>query len=122
MKWVSTTIKKVWMDEILAGRKCIEYKDRSEYWKKRLEDLAYNVGTHTGHGINFLCGRKSYKFRIDRIEMKCGAMIIDNKPSNSWYEIHIGLQFRQDELSQNNRAINAAPPMGARHDDATKAN
>lgn len=30
------TLFKKWFDEILAGTKKIEYRDKKEYWKKRL--------------------------------------------------------------------------------------
>ena len=39
MKRVTTTILRHWLDEIVAGRKTVEYRDVKPYWTKRLEGI-----------------------------------------------------------------------------------
>ena len=56
---LSTTIKKVFMDRILSGEKKVEYKENTRYWQDRIKGDATV--------INFLCGQKFYKYKINRI-------------------------------------------------------
>ena len=56
---MSTTIKRVYMDQILSGEKKVEYKENTPYWQDRIKGGASI--------INFLCGQKFYKYRIVRI-------------------------------------------------------
>lgn len=69
-KWISTTIKKKYMDKILEGKKTIEYKKASEYWEKRLNKYReYGREDYSDVGINFLCGQKSYKFEVKNVSL-----------------------------------------------------
>ncbi len=89
MNWISTTIKKKYMDKILSGKKTSEYKKATDFWEKRLSKY---VGTHDGDlGINFLCGQESYKFRVRQVARGSDFEIdIDGEPVWEWYEIHLG--------------------------------
>lgn len=60
MKWISTTIKKIYYEKIKDGSKRREYKEYSEYWKKRIEPLIL-IQNQEDIGINFLCGRENHK-------------------------------------------------------------
>jgi hypothetical protein len=40
MDKITTTIKREWLREIVAGRKRIEYREVKPYWTKRLECVA----------------------------------------------------------------------------------
>jgi hypothetical protein len=60
LKWISTTIKKIYYEKIKDGSKRREYKEYSEYWKKRIEPLIL-IQNNEDIGINFLCGRDNHK-------------------------------------------------------------
>jgi len=92
MKWISTTIKRKWMDKILSGEKRVEFKGMTDFWKTRLLPLC-------GRGdvaINFLCGRESYKYNVLVVEgffddLDDGAYKdIDGVRYNEWFEITLG--------------------------------
>lgn len=88
---LSTTIKKVWMDKILSGEKKVEYKGATDYWKKRI--CWPNCPTE----INFLCGQKSYRYKIPRIVQCVDALHpkdIDGVLFSEWYEIELGERVR----------------------------
>ena len=89
MKWISTTIKKKWMDKILSREKRVEYKQHSDFWKKRLDPL---LRCYDKICINFLCGQISYKFEVIYIEYinVHWGMDIDGKTHNEYYAIYIG--------------------------------
>jgi len=101
MKYISTTIKRTWMNLILEGSKTIEYKVASDYWKKRLEKyVTHRIDrrkdtVNAEHrvkelGINFLCGRECYKYRVDYVKhVTGGRMEIDGTDATEWYEIHL---------------------------------
>jgi len=90
MKWISTTIKRKWMDKILSGEKTSELKIRSEHWNKRLTCSTYDTGKL---GINFLCGRVAYKYHVKMIQLHVlpdTTKSIDGVVVKEWYEIHLG--------------------------------
>ena len=89
-KWVSTTIKRKWMDKILSGEKTIEYKGATEFWNTRLNKLLY-CGEEIS--INFLCGRVSYKFKVIRIFYYDNDRVIDGVLHKGFFEIHLGEQI-----------------------------
>ncbi len=91
--WISTTIKKTYMDKILDGTKKYEYKGASEYWIKRISKfMDFTMGEL---GINFLCGQKSYKFIVADITKWSGTMPrdIDGTEYKSYYQIQLGDQI-----------------------------
>ena len=94
MKWISTTIKKKWLEKILSGEKTVERKVANEFWTKRLEKFV--DGTFQDDiGINFLCGCESYKFKVININ-KCywrDGFDIDGVITQEWYEIRLGEQL-----------------------------
>lgn len=54
------------MDQILAGTKTVEYKACNDYWTKRLTREMLKGGTLK---INFLCGRRAYKYIVTKVEV-----------------------------------------------------
>lgn len=91
MKCISTTIKRTWMDKILSGEKKIEYKDNTEYWRKRLSNID-DIDIESGVEINFLCGQVAYRYKVIDIALIIHKepMDIDGVKTNTWYEIHLG--------------------------------
>ena len=99
MKWLSTTIKKEYMMLILAGVKRSEFKGNSEYWNKRItnlkDNLKYNRSSPPNYewfdakdvSINFLCGRKSYKYEVFAILRHHTPMEIDGVYYPRFWEI-----------------------------------
>jgi len=89
MKKITTTIKKEYLDKILSGEKTIEYKGNTEFWSTRLDKLMLIQDKVI---INFICGRKSYKFEVWRIERQedFNGFIINNKSYNSYFKIYLG--------------------------------
>ena len=88
--WISTTIKKVYMDQILKGIKKAEFKGATDFWKKRLDKYKnFEDGTL---GINFLCGQNSYKFFVKDIYKWHGTrpLDIDGKEFHIYYQILLG--------------------------------
>lgn len=94
MKCISTTIKKVHMDAILSGLKTIEYKGSKAFWRLRLKPLMFCDFDEDIY-INFLCGRKSYKFEVIDIRYveSWKRMKIDENLFCFWFEIHLGGQI-----------------------------
>ena len=94
--WISTTIKKKYMELILSGKKTTEYKENTEYWNKRLNKIKNKKNI----AINFLCGRINYKFEVILIEAffdysNDGCFIdIDGKKVYEWWEIRLGKRIK----------------------------
>ena len=94
MKWISTTIKRKHLDKILSEEKTIEFKGATPFWMKRLDKLMLYDGDIA---INFLCGRESYKFRVEKILYCVGRRVIDGILHDEFYEIHLGEQITKEE-------------------------
>lgn len=103
VKKISTTIKKVYMDQILAGTKKIEYKGNTEFWNKRLikftesknlvdnkvncHILSYKVPNVV---ITFLCGSQPYKYKVEKISYVPERKHIDGIIYDVHWQIHLG--------------------------------
>jgi hypothetical protein len=66
MKTLLLQIKKVYLDQIEAGTKTIDYRDCTEYWIDRLIDEVLNPDTENESyvfkkfdQVMFLCGKKT---------------------------------------------------------------
>ena len=96
--WISTTIKRMYMDKILSGEKTVEYKSLIPYWDRRVGKFLHKALFANSNpptlpkGINFLCGRKSYKFKITmiRIEATSPDIPTDVVSTGGCYAIHLG--------------------------------
>ncbi len=94
--WISTTIKKKYMELILSGKKTTEYKENTEFWNKRLNKIMNKRNI----AINFLCGRINYKFEVKIIipyfdYSNDGCFIdIDEKKVYEWWEIRLGKRIK----------------------------
>lgn len=91
MTWINTTIKREYIDQILAGTKKIEYKVASPFWEKRLSVFVGPV-PEKPEGIIFLCGREVFRFKVEGVR-RCGsrnAQLIVDTWTNEWFEIRIG--------------------------------
>lgn len=100
MDWISTTIKKVYMDKILSGEKRIEFKGYTPYWKERLDPFVGRTRIMQykgldGLGINFLCGRLSYKYQVIGVYRHRLKEPIDiaGKKFKKYYTIHLGVRI-----------------------------
>ncbi len=81
---ICTTIRKVYLDEIAAGRKKIEYRADKEFWHKKIEGKRHGA-------IIFLCGRRTAAFTIARIErIQTPVEIINVIGTPLCYAIHLG--------------------------------
>jgi hypothetical protein len=90
MRFISTTIKRKWLDKILSGEKKSELKVCSRFWMRRLTCGEYAPGEM---GINFLCGREAVKYNVTMVQLWAipgKTMNIDGKVYTNWYEIHLG--------------------------------
>lgn len=97
MRWVSTTIKRKYLEKILSGEKKIERKVASEYWNKRLNKVLKVTprekrGEIEDIGLSLLCGRECHKFEVTHLFKKHsdGWTMIDGIATHDWWEIHIG--------------------------------
>ena len=88
MYWISTTIKKKYMEKILNGEKTMECKGATPFWEKRLDKLMMAGSV----GINFLCGNKPYKFQVTGITKtrNKNGRLIDGVMYYVYYKIDIG--------------------------------
>ena len=59
---IATTIKKIYLDQIEAGLKVVEYRACSDFWKKRIN------GKHHGT-IMFISGHRIRAFEVVKIEI-----------------------------------------------------
>ncbi len=93
MKWVSTTIKKKYFLQIKNGTKDREYKEYSEYWRKRLEPL---MEYHGEIGGNFLCGREHHKRKILYIQHVnvTWTYDVDGKELSELFIIYLGEEIK----------------------------
>lgn len=60
--WISTTIKKKWLDKILDGTKTSEYRKATPFWMNRFLHISITMPQKVG--LNLLCGRLAYKFDV----------------------------------------------------------
>ena len=88
--WISTTIKKKWMVLILGGDKDCELKGNTEWWCGRLEKAKGLLGSGKKVGINFLCGRDSYKYEVGKITFHARPLKIDEQVYQTYYKIWLG--------------------------------
>ena len=87
MRYLSTTIKRNYFEQILRGEKVYEYKAATPFWTKRI--------TKRPEAICFLCGRESAKFNITSIELiERDASLSSLIPTKQVYKIGIGEQIR----------------------------
>jgi len=86
-KWITTTIKCVYLDKIISGEKTHEFKGKTKFWKTRLDKLLDYDGPI---GINLLCGQEAVKFDVPRIIWWDKEGKIDGKTYDSYYAIEIG--------------------------------
>lgn len=66
------TIYKKWFDEILSGRKKVEFRDRTPYWNNRLAGRYYDE-------IHFRNG-----YTLDRPFMRVECVLIDVFDEKRW--------------------------------------
>lgn len=109
MKWLSTTIKKKYMCQILSGEKTSEFKGMTRHWTRRIynlmESLTYDRDSppeyemYKAHdiGINFLCGMKSYKFEVTEIIHHQTPKKIDGVKYKTYWEIKLGERLLLEE-------------------------
>lgn len=94
MRWISTTIKRKWLDKILSGEKTIERKVASEYWEPRISKARHELACGHEVGLNLLCYRDCHKFKVLKIERQIlptgQRRDIDGVMTQIWFEIHIG--------------------------------
>lgn len=90
MRNITTTIKKVYMDKILSGEKTSEYKTNSEFWNKRLTKFVGQCFDEDPVIITFLCGRKSYKYRVLNVMCVPLPKEIDGVVSDCYWDIRLG--------------------------------
>jgi hypothetical protein len=88
MKFLTTTIKRCYMDLILSGKKTIEYKGYIDHWKKRIDKILKDPGYPADYGINFLCGQIAYKYKITKIVLVDSPKEIAGTTYPKHYEIH----------------------------------
>ena len=69
MNTVHLVLKHKWFDSIASGKKNVEYRDDTEFWRKRTTDKEYVV-FHRGYSNTIMC------FKIRRIERALGEMQI----------------------------------------------
>ncbi len=98
MKWISTTIKKIYLDKILTGEKRIERKVGNEFWEPRLTKALHELACGREVGLNLLCSQKNHKFKVKEIEkivLPTGMRKeIDGVKTQIWFEIHIGDEIK----------------------------
>lgn len=94
MEWISTTIKKIYLDQIEAGDKKFEFKGDTEHWRKRLNRYVNKELKNVG--ISFLCGRICKKYRVKGVNLLSNknGMDIDGAIYYSYYAIHLGEKIR----------------------------
>lgn len=94
MDWITTTIKRKWMDLILNEEKHTELKEAKNFWDKRLEK---HLGEHHGDlGINFLCGQEHYKYEVRCVYKVIGhPNNIDGNVVDVWYGIKLGERIKE---------------------------
>ncbi len=112
MRWISTTIKRKYMDKILAGDKKIEYKRGSNYWRKRILPLMHRKDELDEDedpddleplGITFVCGQDVYKFELKgmmHVTADCDVKEIDGETVQEYFALRIGKR-----IEDNNEAI-----------------
>jgi hypothetical protein len=49
---ITTTIRREWLSEIIAGTKKIEYREIKPYWTKRIKDIVVPVELRLINGMN----------------------------------------------------------------------
>ena len=78
------------MDLILLNSKDTELKGDTPFWRKRLLKATKKYNEGEDIEISFLCGRKSYRFRVEGILHRHYGRWIDDVLYESHWEIKIG--------------------------------
>ena len=98
MYWIPTTIKRKYLDKILAGKKTIEQKVDSDHWRPRMERAAHELANDRAVGTCFLCGRQVVKYKVNAVSrgiVDTGKRIqIDEVLTQIWWDIHLGDQIQ----------------------------
>ena len=101
-KYISTTIKKEWLDKILDGTKTVEYKGDTPFWCRRIVPIKY-LTAFGKLGINFPAGwpgyEKCYKFEVPEIEYIKGRRVIDGQTFEACFAIHLGRRIVPPDAS-----------------------
>lgn len=81
-KSLHLTIRRRWFDDIISGKKCIEFRDVKSYWTKRIEGREYDeIHFRNGYGkdapfmrveyqgwrFSTLAGKKVYALQLGPI-------------------------------------------------------
>lgn len=92
VKWISTTIKRKWLDPILSGEKKFESKVANEFWTLRLEKLMGEDDV----GLCLVCGRDVHKFKVVSVTKHHDdqPINIDGWLTRDWFEIEIGEEIK----------------------------
>jgi len=75
MKRITTTIKRWWLNQIVAGVKTIEYREIKPYWTKRLEGIAVPFELRLINGM-------------DR-QAPEATLLINRVTKDGFYQLHI---------------------------------
>lgn len=87
---ITTTIKRKYLDEILLGRKTVEYKGDTDHWHRRLHKFIKKVQKAGQLKINFVCGREAYKFHVKNVSYIEREIFIDEIEYCAFYSISLG--------------------------------
>jgi len=69
MNTLHLVLEHKWFDSIAYGKKRVEYRDDTEFWRKRMVDKEYVV-FHRGYSNTIIC------FKIRKIERVLGEIQI----------------------------------------------
>lgn len=83
MQRITTTIKREWLREIVAGRKRVEYRELKPYWTKKLATVSPPFELHLINGMSKTAPRVLVIVR--RLRTNRGT---------SRYELHLGKILR----------------------------
>jgi len=79
------TLHKKWFDQILSGKKKIEYREATSYWKSRLEGKSYKY-------IHFVNGYGAHRPWMD-------VKFLGAVKNNVIYEIKLGKVLRKGNIN-----------------------
>lgn len=84
---ISTTIKRMWMNQILLGLKTSELKKFTKHWN-RLIPFKGDYGTGDCV-ISFLCGRKVYRYWVLKVDLLTSGCVIDGEFCHPHWKISL---------------------------------
>ena len=100
METLHLNLHKKWFDMILSGEKKEEYREITEYWKKRLTNVKkQNIKTVT-FSNGYAKDRRQFKIEISYITARTGLPEWGAENHKAYIVIHLGRVINKENIKE----------------------